>query len=484
MNTRRFFLKIHLIAIILLFESFFMSWAVIISFFNNEVIFNSMINAFLLTFLSGIILFLVSRKLKQAEPNHKDYLLLVALSWLFLGLFGAVPYLLSGTIPNFVNAFFESMSGFTTTGSSILSDIEAMPKSILFWRSLTHWIGGMGIIVLVLAILPFQNMSSKQMFQSEASVVVEEKVSFRIRYIARNIWLIYIGLTVVESILLWFGGMTLFDAVCHSFGTVATGGFSTKNDSVTSFSPFIQYVITIFMILSGINFLLHIFLRKGQFKAVFKNEELIFYLKIIAVVSLLLTVSLHFYRDLNWEHAFRDSFFQVASIITATGFATADYLLWPTHGILLIAFLMFIGACAGSTGGGVKVIRNLIVVRKFGQSFRQLINPNAVCEIRYNQKIIKTEQVRSIITFVLVYYLVIAIGTSVLLLLGLDFGTSFGSSITTLGGIGPGFGTVGPAANFAHLPDAAKLFLSFNMLTGRLEIYAALVMLNPGFWKN
>ena len=484
MNTRRFFLKIHLVAIILLFESFFMSWAVIVSYFNNETIVHSLVNSFMLTFFSGTFLFLVSRKLKEAKPTHKDYLLLVALSWLFLGLFGSIPYILTGAIPNFVNAFFESMSGFTTTGSSILTDIEVLPKGILFWRSLTHWIGGMGIIVLVLAIFPFQNMSNKQMFQSEASVVVEEKVSFRIRYIARNIWLIYIGLTAVETILLWLGGMSLFDAVCHSFATVATGGFSTKNDSVTSFSPFIQYVITIFMILSGINFLLHIFIRKGQFKTVFQNEELIFYLKIIFVVSLLLTVSLHFYRDLGWEHAFRDSFFQVASIITATGFATADYLLWPTHGILLIAFLMFIGACAGSTGGGVKVIRNLIVVRKLGQSFRQLINPNAVCEIRYNQKIIKQEQVRSIITFVLIYYIAIAVGTSFLLLLGLDFGTSFGSSITTLGGIGPGFGSVGPAANFAHLPDAAKIFLSFNMLTGRLEIYAALVLLNPGFWKN
>lgn len=443
-----------------------------------------MLNAFLLTFFSGLILFPISRTKSHAELNHKDYLLLVALSWLFLGLFGAIPYIITGAIPNFVNAFFESMSGFTTTGSSILSDIEAIPKSLLFWRSLTHWIGGMGIIVLVLAILPFQNMSSKQMFQSEASVVVEEKVSFRIRYIARNIWMIYIGLTFAEAVLLWFGGMTLFDAVCHSFATIATGGFSTKNDSVASFSPFIQYVITIFMILSGINFLLHILIRKGQFKTVFKNEELKFYLKIIFWVSLLLTLSLHFYRDLNWEHAFRDSVFQVASIITATGFATTDYLLWPTHGILLIAFIMFIGACAGSTGGGVKVIRNLIVVRKFGQAFRQLINPNAICEIRYNQTIIKTEQVRSIITFVLIYYIVIAVGTAFLLLLGLDFGTSFGSSITTLGGIGPGFGTVGPVANFGHLPDAAKVFLSFNMLTGRLEIYAALVMLNPGFWRN
>jgi trk system potassium uptake protein TrkH len=253
---------------------------------------------------------------------------------------------------------------------------------------------------------------------------------------------------------------------------------------VAGFSPFIQYVIIVFMILSGMNFMLHILFRKGQLKQVISNGELRFYLKIIFFVGILLTLTLHFYRSLGWEQAFRDSFFQVTSVITATGFASADYLLWPSHAVLLIAFLMFIGACAGSTGGGVKVIRNLIVVKKIGQSFRQMINPNAVCEIRYNQKIIKPDHVASIITFVLIYYMVIAFGTLFLHLTGLDFVTSFGSAITTLGGIGPGFGTVGPVSNFAHLSDVAKIFLSFNMLTGRLEIYAVLVLLNPGFWKN
>ena len=248
-----------------------MSWAVLISLFNNEAIADRMIEITLTTFIAGFISFLISKKRKENEPTRKDYFLLVALSWVFLALFGAFPYIFTGTIPDFTNAFFESMSGFTTTGSSILTDIESLPKSILFWRSLTHWIGGMGIIVLVLAIMPFQNLSFRQMFQSEASVVVEDKVSFRIRYVARNIWLIYIGLTVIETILLWIGGMSLFDAVCHSFATVATGGFSTKNDSVAGFSPFIQYVIIIFMILSGMNFMLHILLRKGQFKQVFSN---------------------------------------------------------------------------------------------------------------------------------------------------------------------------------------------------------------------
>jgi len=461
-----------------------MSWATLISAFNHEAIAGKMIQITLATFFAGLFSYYISINRKENEPNRKDYFLLVVLSWVFMALFGAFPYIYTKTIPNFVNAFFESMSGFTTTGSSILSDIESLPKSILFWRSLTHWIGGMGIIVLVLAIMPFQNLSYKQMFQSEASVVVEDKVSFRIRYVARNVWFIYIGLTVAETILLWIGGMSLFDAVCHSFATIATGGFSTKNDSIAGFSPFIQYVIAVFMILSGVNFMLHLFFRRGQFKQVFSNEELHFYLKIIAVVSLLLTLTLHFYNGLEWERSFRDSFFQVASIITATGFATADYLMWPTHAILLIALLMLIGACAGSTGGGVKVIRVLISLKKIRQNIWQLINPNAICEIRYNQKILKSDHVTSIITFALVYYMVVGAGTIILHLMGLDFATSFGSAITTLGGIGPGFGTVGPVANFGHLPDAAKLFLSFNMLTGRLEIYSVLVLFNPGFWRS
>lgn len=484
MNKRRFFLKIHLIALILLFESFFMSWTVAISWYYRESILDRQIFSFLTTLLAGLLFYFISVKRKQEEPTRKDYLIQAAFSWFFLALFGAFPYLITQTIPDFTNAFFESMSGFTTTGASILTDIESMPKSILFWRSLTHWIGGMGIIVLVLAIMPFQQVSFKQMFHSEASVVVEEKVSYRIRYIARHVWIIYIGLTGAETLLLWFGGMSLFDAVCHSFATIATGGFSTKNDSINSFSPFIQYVITIFMILSGINFVLHIFIRKGKFKQAFQNEELRFYLKIIATTGILIGLSLHFLRDMGWEPAFRHAFFNVASIITATGFATIDYLQWPSHAIMLIAFLMFVGACAGSTGGGVKVIRNLFVVKKIGQIFRQTCNPNAVCEIKYNQKVINTSQINSIITFVLLYYLVILVGTFFLHTTGLDFATSFGASITTLGGIGPGFGTVGPVANYFHLSDVAKMFLSFNMLAGRLEIFAVLIIFNRSFWKS
>ena len=484
MNQQRLFLKIYLFAIILLFESFFMSWAVLISLFQGEEIIIPIFKAFFITLFVGISCFLISYKHKRTKATKKDYMFIVVVSWLILAFFGTFPYIFSGAIPNFVDAFFESMSGFSTTGSSIVTDIESLPKSVLFWRSLTHWIGGMGIIVLVLAIVPFQNINYRQMFQSETSVFVEDKMSYQIKYIARNIWLIYVGLTVLETIFLLFGGMGLFDAVCHSFGTIATGGFSTKNDSIAGFSPYIQYVIIVFMLIAGINFNLHILVRLGKLIPVLRNEELRLYFKIIGIVGFALTLILHFQKNLQWEQAFRDSFFQVSSIITATGFASADYLAWPIQGILLIMFLMLIGACAGSTGGGVKVIRYLFVIKKIKEVFRKITNPNAICEIRYNHHTMKSEVVSSILSFILIYYMVIAFGTLFLRLTGLDLASAFGASITTLGGIGPGFGSVGPVSNFAHLSDLAKMFLTFNMLAGRLEIYALLLMFSPGFWKS
>ena len=281
--------------------------------------------------------------------------------------------------------FFESFSGFTTTGSSILADIEALPKSILFWRSETHWIGGMGIIVLVVAIMPFLKIHGIYLFYSEASNVDNEKISTRIRKVARNLWLIYMGLTVAEIIFLSIGGMPLFDSVCHSFATVATGGFSTKNDSIAGYSPYIQYVITFFMLLSGINFTVHFLMLRRRFKSVFHNEELRAYLLVILFVGGIITLVLYFiHREYGLESAFRSAFFQVVSIITATGFATADYLQWPVQAILLIGMLMLIGASAGSTGGGVKVIRHVIALKKMKLTFSEILSPNKVKLLHYN----------------------------------------------------------------------------------------------------
>ena len=478
------FIIAHIISIIILFEGLFMLPAFLVSLIYKEHISSDLIRAILLTLCIGAVLNITTRKYRNAEPGVRESLVIASFGWIILALVGSFPYLVTGSIPRFVDAYFESMSGFTTTGSSILIDIEALPKSILFWRSLTHWIGGMGIIVLVIAIMPFLKISGMQLFSSEASVVVEEKVSTKIKYVAQNIWMIYVGFTVVETILLMFGGMPLFDSICHSFATVATGGFSTKNTSITDYSPYIQYVITIFMALSGINFTLHVLGFKGRFKQALSNQELHLYLKVITAVGLILTVILYTNQQITFEKAFRDSFFQVVSVITATGFATADYLVWPIQGIILIAFLMLIGACAGSTGGGVKVIRHVINFQYLRNSIKRVLHPNAVFNVRYNNKMINNAQVSSVMNFIIIYYGVVIAGTFLMMLFGNSWATSFGSILTTMGGVGPGFGLVGPASNFSMLTDGSKYLLSFSMLLGRLEIFPVLSLFTNWFWRT
>ena len=478
------FIIAHIISIIIGFEGLFMIPALLVAFIYGENTGADLIRAILLTLSIAAILNVSTRKYRFAEPGVRESLVIASLGWVILALVGSFPYLVTGSIPHFVDAFFESMSGFTTTGSSILTDIEALPKSILFWRALTHWIGGMGIIVLVIAIMPFLKITGMQLFSSEASVVVEEKVSTKIRYVARNIWLIYIGFTVVETILLTLGGMDIFDSICHSFATVATGGFSTKNTSIADYSPYIHYVITIFMALSGINFALHFLTLRGDYKQAFKNQELHLYLKIILGVGFILTFILFFNQHISFEKAFRDSFFQVVSVITATGFATADYLVWPIQGIILIAFLMLVGACAGSTGGGVKVIRHVINLQYLKHSIKRILHPNAVINVKYNTKILSATQVSSVMNFIIIYYGVVTAGTFWMLLLGNDWPTSFGSILTTMGGVGPGFGLVGPVSNFSMLTDGSKYLLSFSMLLGRLEIFPVLSLFTNWFWRT
>ncbi|MGQ8337154.1 TrkH family potassium uptake protein [Sunxiuqinia sp. A32] len=475
---------LHIISIIILFEGLFMIPMIAVSLFNHENELLPLLDAVLITLGSGAILYVVTRKDKYAEPNKRDSLFVVTFSWLFLAFFGCLPFLITHHIPSFTDAFFESMSGFTTTGSSILNDIEALPKSLLFWRSETHWIGGMGIIVLAIAIMPFLGINGMQLFSSEASVVVEEKISTKIRYVARNVWIIYIGLTFLETIFLKLGGMSLFDSVCHSFATVATGGFSTKNDSIAGFSPYIQYVIMVFMLLSGINFALHILTLNGKYKTAVKNPELKLYLKIILIIGAILTLILFLSKEISFEKAFRDSFFQVISVLTATGFATDDYLLWPNQGILLIVSLMLIGACAGSTGGGVKVIRHYINWQNIKKNLKQIVHPNAVIHVKYKNQLLSNQQVSTISNFIIIYYAIVVIGTISMTALGSDWATSFGSIVTTMGGIGPGFGLVGPASNFSMLPEASKILLSFTMLLGRLEIFTVLALFTSWFWKT
>lgn len=456
--------------------------ATLISILYHESITLKFFLTFVATCSFGILLNVLTRKQRGEEPTRNESFLIVTLGWLILGLVGALPYLVTHAILGFVNAFFESISGFTTTGSSILADIESLPKSILFWRAETHWIGGMGIIVLVVAIMPFLKIHGVSLFYSEISSVTNEKVSTKVKYAARNLWIIYVGLTFLEVVLLVLGRMPLFDSVCHSFATIATGGFSTQNDSIAGYSAYIQYVIILFMLLSGINFVLHIMLLKGKYKEVIKNEELRLYLLFIVGIGLTITFILYFHEDIGFEKAFRDSFFQVVSVITATGFASADYLQWPVQATLLIALLMLIGASSGSTGGGVKVVRHVILQKKIKSSFRELVRPNAINILHYNKRPLKPEFVSSVMTFIFIYYLIVLSGGMILMLTGLDAAAAFGASATCMGGIGPGFGSVGPVSNFLHLSDFAKYFLSFLMVVGRLEIYAVLIIFTRSFW--
>ena len=478
-------LLLHFVSLVMVFESIFMLAAVVLSYVYHETIAGKMLLAFASTLLSGGTINILTYRQRHHEPNIRESFIIVSLGWIVMGLVGTIPYLLTRSIPAFTNAFFESFSGFTTTGSSILSDIEALPKSILFWRAETHWIGGMGIIVLVIAIMPFLKIDGIYLFYSEASSIDNDKISTRITTVARKLWLIYLGLTGIEIVLLVVGGMPLFDSVCHAFATVATGGFSTKNDSIAGYSPYIQYVITVFMLLSGTNFAIHFLMLKHRFKEAVANEEFRWYLRVVCVIGAMLTCILFFHHpELNFEHAFRIAFFQVVSVITATGFATADYLQWTQPAIGLIVVLMLIGASAGSTGGGIKVIRYVLLFKRMKQSFSEILFPKRVTIIRYNKRGVKTDFLRQVLTYIFVYYMILAVSTLVMMLWTSDLATSFGAVATCMAGIGPGFGTVGPVSNFLHLPSGAKYFLTFIMLIGRLEVYTVLVVFSRTFWRD
>lgn len=436
-----------------------------------------------ISLLAGIIAFFSCKGFdKNDKIQRRDAYLTVTLSWLIIGLIGCFPYLFSGAIPGFVNAIFESVSGFTTTGSSILTDIESLPKSILFWRSLTHWIGGIGIIVLVIVIMPSLQIGGYHLFTLESSL--QDKIQSKIKSVGRRLLLIYIILTISEVALLMAGKMSLYESICHAFGTVATGGFSPKNSSIGEYSPYIQYVIMIFMVLAGTNFAIHYYLYKREFRKIKENEELRFYLLVIFMLGLIITGTLVFKMQKSPEIAFRESFFQVISIITCTGFATADYLEWPEFAWGLIFIAMFFGGSTGSTAGGIKMVRHLMALKNIRRVFRQSFLPNAIIPIRLNKHIVNDQTNYSILTFISAYFTMFAIGSILLILMGVDGQTSTSSVATCMAGIGPGIGTVGPASNFAHLPQLAKVVLTFLMLVGRLEIYTVLILFSPEFWRN
>jgi len=479
-----FKIVIKILGSLLFIESFFLFLSSIVSIIYGDHAFLSLFIPAAITFVLGGIAWYKTSK-APANLGKREGYLIVSLVWVVFSLFGSLPFILSGSIPGFTDAFFETMSGFTTTGASILNDIEAMPKGLLFWRSVTQWMGGMGMIVMSLAILPMLGIGGMELFVAEVPGPTADKLHPRVRQTAKRLWGIYTAFTAMEIVLLMLGGMSLYDAVNHSFTTMATGGYSTKQASIANETPYIQYVISVFMLIAGVNFTLSYFALKLKFKRVFSNEEFRWYLSFILAFTLILTFTVY-YRNIEsgLEKAFRDSFFQVVSIITTTGFVTADYLEWGTFGIMLMFTMMFLGGSAGSTGGGIKIVRVVILLKNSVLEFKRLLHPKAVIPVRLNHRAVDSMIVTNVLAFIVFYILTFVAGSIIMAALGLDLESSMGSVIASLGNIGPGIGSVGPVVNFAHIPDLGKWVLSLLMLMGRLELFTVMIIFTPVFWKR
>jgi len=456
------------------------------------------LNAGIITVFIGLILYFFNKP-KNTNIHKKEGYLIVTLGWLTLSITGMLPYLLSGAIPNLTNAFFETISGYSTTGSSILTDIESMPKGILFWRSATHWIGGMGIIVLTIAILPLLGIGGMQLFAAEAPGPSADKLHPRITDTAKRLYLIYLILTFVEFLLLKVAGMTWFDAINHAMATVSTGGFSTKNNSIAFYNhlPLVQYIIIFFMLIAGTNFVLTYFALKGKVQKMFQSEEFTYYLFGILGVSAMVIITIYFFQDPNLqttiahpqvlgelESAIRHGLFQVTSIVTTTGFVSADFTMWTFFTTGIFFALFFTGGSAGSTAGGIKVVRHIVMLKNSFLEFKKALHPNAIIPVRYDGKAVNQTIVFNILSFFVIYMLIFIISSVILTFLGLDFISALGAAASSLGNIGPAIGKVSPVDNFNHLTHGAKWFCSFLMLIGRLELFTVLILFTPFFWRK
>lgn len=477
---------LNILSVLLFVNAALMMLCIPFSIYFLDGMLSSWVYSVVLSFVLGIVLWLATYKSKERQNIKKrDGYIIVTLSWFIMALSGAIPYMITGSLPNFTDAFFESMSGFTTTGASVINNIEELPQSILFWRSLTQWVGGLGFIVLVVSILPFLGIGGMQLFLAEAPGISAEKLKPRIQDTTKRLWFLYIILTAAQTVLLIFGDMSFFDAINHSFATMSTGGFSTKQASIAYFnSSYIQYVITFFMFLGGTSFVLLYLTFKGQFRKLFKNEEFKAYLTITLVATSIVTAILIYRSEMSFSIAFRESIFQVVSILTTTGFASSDFTTWGGSVSLIFFILMFIGASAGSTAGGIKVVRHLIIAKNSLSEFRRQLHPSAIIPVRINGKTLSHELTRSIMAFVIVYLTIFGITSVALTLMGMDPVTAMGSVASSLGNIGPGLNETGPSHTFAHISDASKWILSMTMVIGRLELFTVLIIFTGYFWRN
>lgn len=487
----------HFLGLLLLFNGGFILLSTLVSLIYQDGVTLNLLLAGLITLaIGGLIMF--KTKDHNKEMNKREGYVVVTFGWIIMALSGTLPYVFTNTIPEFTNAFFETMSGYTTTGASILNDIESVPYGVLFWRSLTHWIGGMGIIVLAVAILPLLGIGGMQMFAAEAPGPNADKLHPRITDTAKRLWLIYFGYTAIETLLLKIAGMSFFDAINHAMSTLSTGGFSTKNASIAYWNdqPVIQYIIIAFMFLAGTNFVLSYFAFKGKVQKIIKDEEFKLYFKFIVVFTIIASLIIYFKADpsissINHpmicgeaESAFRHGLFQVLAIVTTTGFVSADYTLWTPFLVVFFFGLMFLGGSAGSTSGGVKVVRHLLMIKNGFVEFRRSLHPNAILPVRYNTKSVSGDIVFNILAFFILYMLSFIIGALVFSMFGINFESAVGLAASSLGNVGPALGDFGPVNNYAALPVLGKWWSAFLMLLGRLELFTVLILLTPFFWRN
>lgn len=483
--------------LLLLFNGGFMLLAAVVSGIYQDGATLSITLASITTMFVGVFSMYYTRGHKK-EVKQKEGYIIVTFGWIVMSISGMLPYLFSGAVPDITNAFFETVSGYTTTGASIMDDIEVMPEGILFWRSLTHWIGGMGIIVLAIAILPLLGIGGMQLFSAEAPGPSADKLHPRITDTAKRLWLIYFGYTIAETILLKIAGMSFFDAINHAMATLSTGGFSTKNASLAYWNdqPLIQYIVIFFMFLAGSNFVLSYFAFKGKVQKVFKDEEFRYYAGFIIVFTIIVALVIYFKANITditpgypmvlgkAESSFRHALFQIISVITTTGFVSADFTQWTPFLTIFFFGLFFLGGSAGSTAGGIKVMRHLLIIKNGVLEFKRTLHTNAIIPVRYNNKTVKEKIVYNIIGFFVLYMLLFIIGALVLGSLGLDFESAIGGSASSLGNVGPALGSLNPVSNFNSLPDLAKWWCGFLMLAGRLELFTVLILLTPYFWKR
>ena len=468
---------------LLIIEGVFMLLVLPVCYFHHGINAFSMPIAALITAMTGFVLCFSTRKKHGQRINHREGVITICLSWLVLSVFGGLPFLLSKSVPNFTDAFFEALSGFTTTGATILTNIEAVPKDILLWRSMTQWIGGLAIIVFAVALIPFLSVGGMQLFMTEMNGINYDKLHPRIMHTAKRLWGLYIFFTLLETLLLFWGDMDWFDALCHSLTTISSGGFSTRTSSIASYSNYSQIVVTFFMILSGCNFTLLLITLVRNPMALFKNEEFQHFIIMIVGISALLATALYFMEDMNVGGALRSAFFSVASVLTTTGFAVSDYTLWPVGLWVVLLLLMFVGACSGSTSGGIKIIRHLIFTKNAFLELKRILHPNAVIPVKINGKSISKSVIYKTMTFVFVYFFIFVFGALILLSLGIDFNTSVGASVATLSNLGTGVGEVGPFGTYAFLPQVAKWVLAIFMLLGRVELFTLIAIFSRNFWK-